>query len=339
MGMSTIVFVALREMRAAAALKPELGSIGLNPRELYAESLNVIQSHLPLCATLSDGRRGKTEGNLSEDPLAALFFFVNGTDPEGISELTLDWHLRERLKPLPIMKLRSIELFLASAELQEARFQRVRRLMSRRQRQSADKIRLDWQGRLSARVEGVAQSKTDRAETRHQNSQWARERTDTASELDLTGFLRAQGPDMWHEVCINIEWMDRGAAELVPFVEWLIAQPELDQGSALALLAKSVCDGVDTEPYEQHDCARNRAWMKTAHDGLMNGFFAPMQRAIPPSVRQDVELLFEPESVGAWAIPRIDLDQIPTRPHHSEHAFIDNRPVEGFDAWKIRSGT
>jgi hypothetical protein len=335
-GIAWVVFVTLRQMRAESAIERGLMAVGLKPRQIYAESLILIKDHLAVTNAKSDTRGGKTEDSLSEDSFAALFFHVNPPGPDGQSGSTLDGFLREHLKPLTAMQLRRIELFVASSELPEAEFQKVRRLMISRQREAADKIRSSWQGQLGGRMAAKAQTARDRDEISRQKLQWSKDRTSPASGAALTDWLRAQGPDMWHEVCLNIEWAEKGANDLVPFVEWLVEQPQLDQSSALVLLGKAVCDGVDTEAYEQHDCARNSSWMKIVHDRLMNDLYSPMQWIIPPAVRPDVEALFVPETVGAWAVPRMELNLAPAKAHRPQYAFIGNRPVEGFAAWKAR---
>lgn len=336
-GLLVIVFRILQEMRAATSIEHALSDIGFSPREVYNESLKLMENRSGAWKNaLSCGKTGKTDGDMPGEPLAALFFFVNQTDPEGLSNLDLDWFFRQRLKPVSILQLRAIQLFVASAELPEAKFQKLRRLMSRRQREWADDFRSTWHTRISAHMERVAQTKGEVAERSRQADLWRQERSDPVWGRDLTDWLCAQGPDVWYELGINIEWMGSGAAELVPFVEWLVAQPQLDKGPVLLLLAQAVGDAIDTESYEQHDCTRNRKWMKIAHEGLMNEIYAPMQLTIPPLGRQLVKTLFEPEIAGAWALPHLDLDQTPTRPHHSEYIFIDNRPVESFEAWKVR---
>ncbi|SMX36194.1 hypothetical protein [Maliponia aquimaris] len=336
-GILVIVFRVLHEMRAAAAVERALSDIGFNPREVYNESLKVLESHSGAWRTaVSGGKPGKTEGDMSQEPLAALFFFVNQAGSEGLSDLKPDFFVRQRLEPVSVLQLRAIQLFVASAELPEAEYQEVRRQMSRRQRNSADKIRSSWHGRISARMKGVAQTKVALEEQSRQADLWRQERANPALGQNLTDWLCAQSPDVWHELCISIDWPGSAAAELVPFVEWLIARPDVDRGSVLVLLAQAVGDAIDTESYEVHDCARNRVWMKAAHDGLRNGFYAPMQLAIPPLGRQFAEILFEPERACAWALPQMDLDQTPTRPHHSEYVFIDNRPVESLETWKAK---
>ena len=334
-----LVFVSriLHEMRAAAAVERALSGIGLSPRAVYHESLNVMEGYSGVWRKpVLGGEPGKTKGDVPDDPFAALFFFVNQTGPEGLSDLKPDWFLRERFKPLSALQRRALQLFVASAELPDAEFKKVRRLMSRRQWDSADKFRSAWRGRVAARMEGIKHAKVDLEERKRQTDLWRQEQASPVLDLDLTDWLRMQGPDVWHQLCIDIEWMGDGAVELVPFVEWLITQPEVDRGSVLVLLAHAVGDGIDYERYEGHDCARNRAWMKTAYDGLLNNFYAPMQLTIPPVGRQTAEVLFEPETAGAWALPHMDLEQTPTLPHNSKYEFIDNRPVERFEAWKAR---
>lgn len=290
----------------------------------------------PFRNALSPGKPAQTKGAISDDPLAELFFFVNQKGPEDLSELKPDWFSAQRLNPISVMQLRATQLFVASAELPDAAFHKVRRLMSRRQRESADKIRAGWRSRISARMEGNAQGKADREEAHRHADLWRQERLDPALDQDLTEWLRTQGPEVWYELGIGVEWAGEGAAELVPFIEWLIAQPKVDSGPVLLLLAQAVADAIDTEAYEQHDCARNLTWMKAAHDGLMNGAYAPMRLTLPPYGRQIAEALFEPEQAGAWTLPQMDLGPTSRQPLHSEFIFIDNRPVESFEAWKAR---
>lgn len=336
-GFWVLVFRVLSRMRTAAAVGRALSDFNFSPREVYNESLKAMERHADVWRNAVLGERpGKTQGDVSDEPLAALFFFVNRLSPEGLGELKPDWFLSQRLKPIPSVELHAIRFFCACAELSDKEFQKVRRRMLRRQRGEADKIRSTWRGRISSRMERIAQTKADHEEGRHQAKLWLQERASPVRDQDLTNWLCAQSPDVWHELSIGVEWMGDGAAELVPFVEWLVAQPELDRSTALLLLAQAVGEGIDAEPYEQHDCARNQAWMKTLHEGLKTAFYTQIQLAIPPAGRQMVEALFEPEHASGWKLPHVDLDKIPTRPRHSEWVFIYNHPVESFEAWKDR---
>jgi len=335
-GMTWTVFRVLGDKGPDAAIERELSAIGLKPRQIYGQSVEAIKDCMPLVNVLSTGKLREAMGNPSEDPLAALFFFANETSPEELGVLTIDWYGRERMKPVSVKQIQLTRLFVASAELSDAEFQKIRLRLSTGQKSEADKIRAIWRNRISDRMRATAKADQDREETRQQKDLWQVEHTNLASGIDLTDWLRAQSSDMWYEICLNVDWLETGAADLVPFIEWLIERPEFDQGAALALLAKAVADGIEDEPYQQFDCARNRIWMKTVHDGLINGSYAAMQWAIPPHVWQDVEMLFLPESNSAWAIAQIGKDQIPTQTHTPEHAFIGNRPVESFAAWKAR---
>jgi hypothetical protein len=336
-GVSWVIYVSLRKMRAEAAIGRRLSEHGLLPRQIYAESVIQLEKKIPAFKGGKHGKKDAPEDHLQNNPLTALFLFANHISLSDLRGIALDEFMRAYVKAMTVPTLRQIELFVASAELPDTDFKKVRRLMTSRQREAADEIRLNWRGRLSDQLNAKAQVALELEETRRQTALWAKERKTIDSGADLTDWLRGQGPDMWHEVCLNIRWTQSGAAELVPFVEWLVAQPELDTGSALVLLANAVCDGIDHEAYEQHDCARNQDWMKVVHDGLVNDRYAPMQFVIPPWTKAEVRALFVHRTGGAWTVPLMQIDPEWAKPHNPAFSFIANGPVESFAAWQLRS--
>lgn len=336
-GVSWVIYVSLRKMQAEAAIRRRLSAIGVLPRPFYAESYIWVSKKIPV---FRDGKYGEkdTPGNrLQTDPLTALFLFANQVTLSDLQVMAQAEFMRAYLKVMSVPTLRRIELFVAAAELPDSDFKKVRRLMTSRQREAADGIRLNWRGRLTEQLNTKAQVAQELDDAWQQKELWAKERKNLDTGADLTDWLRAQGPDMWHEVCLNIRWTQSDAAALVPFVEWLVVQPELDTGSALVLLANAVCDGIDHEAYEQHDCARNQDWMKVVHDGLVNDRYSPMKFAIPPWMKAEVRALFVHSTGGAWTVPLMQIESELAKAHDPADAFIANQPIESFAAWQLRS--
>ncbi|MBW4975619.1 hypothetical protein KZZ08_18470 [Roseovarius mucosus] len=334
--LSWALFLTLRQSKAEAVLKRELKSLELAPRQIYADSVIVITNRIPVFAGGRLKTRVGSETSLEADPLVALFLFVNELGADALDGLTLDVFLRDHMKSLTIKKLGRLEFFVAAAEFGDVEFQKARRIMIRKQREAADAIRSNWRGRLSRRVETVAQAATERDSMIDQKQRWSQERVSPVADAALTDWLRVQGPDMWHEVCITVAWSESGAAGLVPFVEWLVEQPDLDRASALLLLAKAVLDAIDSEPYEQHNCARNQAWMKIIHDRILAQSDSPMRFSIPQAERADVEAFFSCGTKLGWPVPETDLDPAGVTAHQAAYTLVKNRPVESFAAWKAR---
>lgn len=335
-GISWVIYVSLRKMQAEAAIRKRLSAGGLHPRQTYADSYIHVSKKIPVFRDGKYAKKDASEYILQTDPLTALFLFANHVSLSDLQAMAQAEFMRAYLKAMSVPTLRRIELFVAAAELSDSDFKKVRRLLTSRQRQAADEIRVNWRGSLTAQCNAKAQVAQELGDARQQEAMWAKERKNLDTGADLTDWLRAQGPDMWHEVCLNIRWTQSGAAALVPFVEWLVTQPALDTGSALVLLANAVCDGIDDEAYEQLDCARNQEWMKVVHDGLVNDSYAPMQFVIPPWMEAEVRALFVPSSGGAWTVPLMHIDAELAKAHDPAYAFIANRPVESFAAWQSR---
>lgn len=334
--LSWALFLTLRQSKAEAVLKRELKSLELAPRQIYADSVIVITNRIPVFAGGRLKTRVGSETSLEADPLVALFLFVNELGADALDGLTLDVFLRDHMKSLTIKKLGRLEFFVAAAEFGDVEFQKARRIMIRKQREAADAIRSNWRGRLSRRVETVAQAATERDSMIDQKQRWSQERVSPVADAALTDWLRVQGPDMWHEVCITVVWSESGAAGLVPFVEWLVEQPDLDRASALLLLAKAVLDAIDSETYEQHNCARNQAWMKIIHDRILAQSDSPMRFSIPQAAKADVEAFFSCGTKLGWPVPETDLAPAGVTAHQAAYTLVKNRPVESFAAWKAR---
>jgi len=334
--LSWVLFLTLRQSKAEAVIGRELKSLELAPRQIYADGVIVITDRIPVFTGGRPKTRVGSETSVKADPLVALFLFVNELGADALDGLTLEVFLRDHMKPLTIKTLRRLELFVAAAEFGDVEFQKLRRIMIGKQREAADAIRSNWRGQLSRRGKTIEQAATERDSMIDQKQRWSQERVGPVSDAALTDWLRMQGPDMWHEVCINVEWSESGAAGLVPFVEWLVAQPDLDRASALLLLAKAVLDGIDNEPYGQHDCARNQAWMKVIHDRILAQSDGPMRFSIPRAARADVEAFFRCGTELGWPVPQTDLDPAGVTAHQAAYTLVKNRPVESFAAWKER---
>lgn len=334
--LSWVLFLTLRQSKAEAVIKRELTFLGVAPRQIYADGVIVTKNRIPVITGGHLKARAGSETRPEADPLVALFLFVNELGADALDGLTLEVFLRDHMKPLTIKTLRRLELFVAAAEFGDLEFAKLRRIMIRKQREAADAIRSNWRGQLSRRVSAIEQAATERDSMIDQKQRWSQERVSPVSDAALTDWLRMQGPDMWHEVCITVAWSESGAAGLVPFVEWLVEQPDLDRASALLLLAKAVLDAIDSEAYQQHDCARNQAWMKTLHDRILAQRDGPMRFSIPHAVRADVEEFFRQSTALGWAVPRFDFDPAGAKAHRATYTLVRNRPVESFAAWKER---
>lgn len=134
----------------------------------------------------------------------------------------------------------------------------------------------------------------------------------------LTAFLLPEGPDMWHEFALGLDFSDpRASIDLLLAADAITSRAECDRATALLILAKARAAGFhrgECPPGFDGDAARAFAGRLSA--ALAAGAFPTARFALPPQAQRLVA-----ELAG---LPRQRLGWVAHRPHHG---FAGWRPV------------
>ncbi|NGM44217.1 DUF4274 domain-containing protein [Rhodobacter sp. SGA-6-6] len=134
----------------------------------------------------------------------------------------------------------------------------------------------------------------------------------------LTAFLLPEGPDMWHEFALGLDFTDpRASIDLLLAADAITSREDCDRATALLILAKARAAGFhcgECPPGFDEDAAR--AFADRLSAALAAGAFPTARFALPPQAQRLV--------AGMAGLPRLRLGWVAHRPHHG---FAGWRPV------------
>jgi hypothetical protein len=140
----------------------------------------------------------------------------------------------------------------------------------------------------------------------------------------LAAFLQMEGPDMWHEFALGLDFADpKGTIDLLIAADRITRHPDCDRATAALLLAKAAIAGFhrgDCPP--GFDAGAARAFAVRLTDALVTGAFAKAQLALPPEALRMVRAELGPR--GPLPLPPLAFG---TRPHQARYDFAGWRPV------------
>ncbi len=145
----------------------------------------------------------------------------------------------------------------------------------------------------------------------------------------LTAFLLEEGPDMWHEFALGLDWGARGATiDLLLAADRICRHPDCDPATAAVLLAKALAAGF-AESRVPPGYDENAAWAFTLRLGqrLTTAPMTPARFRLPPAMRVLVDIHLGPDS--ATPLPALPNG---TRMHRPAFAFLGARVLPGAPA-------
>jgi hypothetical protein len=140
----------------------------------------------------------------------------------------------------------------------------------------------------------------------------------------LAAFLRMEGPDMWHEFAIGVDFTDpRATIDLLIAADQITRHRDCDRATAALLLAKAAVAGFhrgDCPPGFDETAARAFAVRLT--DALVTGAYQTARLALPPQALRMVRAELGPR--GPLPLPPLAFG---SRPHQARYEFAGWRPV------------
>lgn len=148
----------------------------------------------------------------------------------------------------------------------------------------------------------------------------------------LAAFLLGEGPDMWHEFALGLDFScPRATIDLMIAADRIAARPGCDRATAALILAKAAAAG-----FHRGDCpaamdaGAGRALVVRLSDALVTGAYRQAKFALPPSALRLVRQELGPR--GPLAMPPLSFGHAP---HAPRFAFAGWRPV--FSARSVRA--
>lgn len=137
-------------------------------------------------------------------------------------------------------------------------------------------------------------------------------------------FLMAEGPEMWHEFAIGLDFADPHATiDLLIACDRITCHPDCDRATAALILAKCAAAGFHRgEAPAAFDTRAARAFARQLTDALISGAFAQARFALPPGALRLILLQLGPG--GPLPLPRLAFGR---GAHHPHYAFAGWRPV------------
>ncbi|WP_395543010.1 hypothetical protein [Neotabrizicola sp. sgz301269] len=139
----------------------------------------------------------------------------------------------------------------------------------------------------------------------------------------LTAFLIAQGPAMWHEFALGLDFRASGVTiDLLLAADRICARPECDRATAALILARAVSAGLHRGVVPPgFDAYAARDFTFGLAKALREGRYAAARFALPP--QDDRRLALLAGSRGPLALPPPALGQAP---HDPPYGFAGLRP-------------
>lgn len=140
----------------------------------------------------------------------------------------------------------------------------------------------------------------------------------------LTAFLLPEGPEMWHEFALGVDFADpKATIDLLIAADRITARDECDRATAVLLLARMAAAGfLCGKVPAGFDAGAARALVRRLSDDLAGGRFTAARFALPPRALRLVRRQLG--SAGPLALPALVL--APGRGAH--------RPRFGFAGWR-----
>ena len=125
--------------------------------------------------------------------------------------------------------------------------------------------------------------------------------------LGLTAFLLPEGPDMWHEFALGLEFADPCATiDLLIAADAITAKPECDRATAALILAKAAAAGFHRgEVPKGFDADAARAFAVRLTDALVTGRYTAARFGLPPEALRLVIRQLGPH--GPLTLPPLSL--------------------------------
>lgn len=139
----------------------------------------------------------------------------------------------------------------------------------------------------------------------------------------LTAFLIAQGPAMWHEFALGLDFRASGVTiDLLLAADRICARRDCDRATAALILARAVTAGFHRgEVPPGFDAEVARDFTLGLARALREGRYAAARFALPPQDRRRLFLL--EDARGPLALPPLALGQAA---HEPPYGFAGLRP-------------
>ncbi len=130
----------------------------------------------------------------------------------------------------------------------------------------------------------------------------------------LTAFLLPEGPAMWHEFALGLDFADPHATiDLLIAADAITRRPDCDRATAALILAKAAAAGFHRgEAPIGFDEGAARAFAVRLTDAMVTGAFATARFGLPPEVLRLVIHQLGPR--GPLPLPPLSLGHAPHRP-------------------------
>jgi hypothetical protein len=132
----------------------------------------------------------------------------------------------------------------------------------------------------------------------------------------LTAFILPEGPDMWHEFALGVEFAAPCATiDLLMAADAVTAQPTCDHATAALILAKAAGVGFHRgDAPAAYDDQAAHAFANRLTDGMVTGRFATARFGLPPEALRLVIRQLGPH--GPLALPPLSLGKGLHRPRY-----------------------
>lgn len=130
----------------------------------------------------------------------------------------------------------------------------------------------------------------------------------------LTAFLMPEGPQMWHEFALGLDFADPHATiDLLLAADAITSHPDCDRGTAALILAKSAAAGFHRgECPVAFDERAARAFVIRLSDAMVTKAFATARLGLPPQALRLVAQQLGPR--GPLPLPPLSLGHMPHQP-------------------------
>jgi hypothetical protein len=140
----------------------------------------------------------------------------------------------------------------------------------------------------------------------------------------LTAWLVPEGPEMWHEFALGLDFADpRATIDLLIAADAVTRHPDCDRATAALILAKAAGAGFHLGHCPAAlDGGAARALVVRLSDALVTGSFPTARRGLPPAALRLVRQMLGPR--GPLEMPPLSFG---SGPHAPRHVFAGWRPM------------